>query len=98
MVAIEYFAKFVDLLVLISNLFFSSPAAKMLWTTTSGDDAVVGQTVPSTTADPSKGTGTTLLASSSNVDIVGDAGKQAVIVKPSRKLGIKALAFKRAPT
>ena len=59
---------------------------------------MVGQTVPSTTVDPSKGTGTTLPASSFNVDIAGDAGKQVVIVRPSRKLGIKALAFKRAPT
>ena len=67
-------------------------------TLASGDDAVVGQTVPSTTVDPSKGTVTTLSASSSNVDIAGDEGKQAVIVRPSQKLGIKALAFKRAPT
>ena len=62
-----------------------------------GDDAVLGQTIPCTTVDPSKGTGTTLLASSSNVNNTDDAGKQAVIVRPSRKLGIKALAFKRAP-
>ena len=67
-------------------------------TSASGDDAVVGQNVPSTTMDPSKGTGTTLPASSSNVDIGRDTSKQAVIVRPSRKLGIKALAFKRAPT
>ena len=67
-------------------------------TSASGDDAVVGQTVPSITADSSKGTGTTLPVSSSNVDIAEDTGKQAVIVRPSRKLGIKALAFKRAPT
>ena len=67
-------------------------------TSASGDDAVVGQTIPSTTVDPSKGTGTTLPASCFNVDIAGDAGKQVVIVRPSRKLGIKALAFKRAPT
>ena len=59
---------------------------------------MVGQTVPSTTVDPSKGTGTTLPASSSNVDIDGDAGKQAVITRPTRKFGIKTLAFKRAPT
>ena len=64
----------------------------------SGDDAVVGQTVPSTTVDPSKGTGTTLPVSSSNVNNTDDVGKQAVIVRPFRKLGIKALAFKRAPT
>ena len=63
-----------------------------------GDDAVVGQTVPSTTVDPSKGTGTTLPASSSNVDFFGDAGKQAVIRRPTRKFGVKALALKRAPT
>ena len=44
-------------------------------TLASGDDAVVGQTVPSTTVDPSKGTGATHPASSSNVDNAGDAGK-----------------------
>ena len=44
-------------------------------TSASGDDAVVGQTVPSTTVDLLKGTGTTLSASSSNVDKAGDAGK-----------------------
>ena len=77
---------------------FSSPSTKMPRTSASGDDAVVGQNVPSTTVDPSKGTGTTLPVSSSNVDIAEDTGKQAVIVRPSRKLGIKALAFKRAPT
>ena len=52
-------------------------------TSASGDDAVVGQTVPSTTVDPSKGTGTTLPTSSSSVDIVGDAGKQTVITSPT---------------
>ena len=66
-------------------------------TSASGDDAVVGQTVPSTTLDLSKGTGTTLPASSSNVDKAGDAGKQALIVKHARKFGIKGLALKRAP-
>ena len=64
----------------------------------SGDDAVVGQIVPSTTVDLSKGTGTTLSASSSNVDKAGDAGNQAVITRPARKFGIKALALKRALT
>ena len=64
----------------------------------SGDDAVVGQTVPSTTVDLSKGTGTTLPVSSSTVDNTGDVGKQALIVKPARKFGIKVLALKRAPT
>ena len=70
----------------------------MPWTSAFGDDAVVRQTVPSTTADPSKGTGTTLPMSSSSVDIVGDAGKQAVIMRPTQKFGVKTLAFKRAPT
>ena len=79
-------------------LFFPSPAAKMPRTSASGDDAVGGQTVPSTTVDPSKGTGTTLLASSSNVDNAGDTGKQAVIVRPTQKFGIKRLAVKRAST
>ena len=67
-------------------------------TSASGDDTVVGQTVPSTTVDPSKGTGTTLPASSSNVDKASDAGKQALIVKPARKFGIKGFAPKRAPS
>ena len=76
---------------------FLSPAAKVLRTSASGDDAVVGQTVPSTTVDLSKGTGTTLPASSSNVDKAGDAGKQALIVKATCKYGIKGLTLKRAP-
>ena len=67
-------------------------------TSASGDDAVVGQTVPSTTVNPSKGTGTTLPATSSNVESAGNAGKQAVIVRPTRKFGVKVLALKRAPT
>ena len=40
-----------------------------------GDDAAVGQIVPSTIVDPSKGTGTTFSASSSDVNKDGDAGK-----------------------
>ena len=52
-------------------------------TSASGDDTVVGQTVPSTIVDSSK---------------AGEAGKQALIVKPARKFGIKGLALKRAPT
>ena len=44
-------------------------------TSASGDDAMVGQTVPSTTVDSSKGTGTTFSASSSDVNKDGDAGK-----------------------
>ena len=67
-------------------------------TLASRDDAVVGQSVPSTIVDPSKGTSTTLPASSSNVDNVGDAGKQAVITRPTQKFGIKRLAVKRAYT
>ena len=57
------------------NLFLcSSPATKMPRTAASGDDAAVGQTVPSTIVDLSKGTGTTLPASSYNVDKASDAG------------------------
>jgi len=67
-------------------------------TSASRDDVVVGQSVPSTTVDPSKGTGTTLSASSFDVNKAGDAGKQALVVKPGRKFGIKGLALKRAPT
>ena len=59
---------------------------------------MVEQSVPSTTVDSSKGTGTTLPASSSNIDKAGDVDKQTVIVKPARKFGVKALALKRAPT
>ena len=66
-------------------------------TSASGDDAVVGQTIPSTTVDPSKGTGTTLPVSSSNVENAGDADKQAVILRPARKCGVKRLSLKRAP-
>ena len=66
-------------------------------TSASRDDAVVGQTVPSTTVDPSKGTGTTLPASSSNVDNAGNTGDQVVIVRPTRKFGMMRLALKRAP-
>ena len=63
----------------------------------SGDDIVVGQTVPSTTVDPLSGTGTTLSASSSDVNVAGDASKLAEIAKPARKFGIKGLTFIRAP-
>ena len=52
-------------------------------TAVSGDDAMVGQTVHSTKVDLSKGTGSTLLVSSSNVDKAGDAGNQAVITRPA---------------
>ena len=63
----------------------------------SGVDAMVGQNVPSTIVDPSSGTGTTLSASSSDVNVAGDASKLAVIAKPARKFGIKGLTFIRAP-
>ena len=63
----------------------------------SGDDTVVGQTVPSTTVDQSNGIGATPSASSSDVNVAGDASKLAVIAKPARKFGIKGLTFIRAP-
>ena len=44
------------------------------------------------------GTGTTLSASSSDVNKVGDTGKKALVVKPARKFGINGLALRRAPT
>ena len=74
---------------------FSSPAAKMPWTSPSGDDIAVGQTVPSTIVDPSSGIGATHSASS--FDKTVDAGKLAVITKPARKFGIKGFALIRAP-
>ena len=77
---------------------FLSPATKLPWTTSSGDNAMLDQSVPSTIVDPSKGTGTTLSASSSDVNKVGDMGKKALVVKPARKFGIKGLALRRAPT
>ena len=64
----------------------------------SGDDTVVEQTVPSTTVDSSSGTGATPMASSSDAIKVIDAGNQAIVVKPARKFGIKGLALRRAPT
>ena len=64
----------------------------------SRDDIVVGQTVPSTIVDLLNGTGTTLSASSSDVNVAGEAGKRAMIVKPARRFGIKGLALIRAPT
>ena len=48
--------------------------------------------------DPSSGTWATLSASSSDVNIAGDASKQAMVVKPARKFGIKGLTLIRAPT
>ena len=63
----------------------------------SGDDIVVGQTVPSTTVDPSSGIGDTLSSSSSDINKTVDAGKLAVITKPARKFGIKGFTLIRAP-
>ena len=94
--AIEYFLV-VGLQVLICVFAFHSPTAKVPWTSASGDDIVVGQTVPSTTVDPSSGIGATPSASSSDVDKTVDAGKLAVIAKPARKFGIKGFALIRAP-
>ena len=59
---------------------------------------MVEQTAPSTTMDPSSGTGTTLSASSSDVNTAHEASKQAFVVKPARRFGIKGLALIRAPT
>ena len=69
----------------------------MLRMSSSGDDTAVGQTVPSTTVDPSSGIGTIPLVSSSDVDKTVDAGKLAMITKPARKFGINGLALIRAP-
>jgi len=52
----------------------------------------------STTVDPSSGTGATPSASSSDINKVIDAGKQAIVVKPARKFGVKGLALRRAPS
>ena len=67
-------------------------------TSASGDGTAVGKTVPSTTVDPLKETRTTLPPSSSNKDKADDAGKQTLVVKPARKIGIKGLTLIRAPT
>ena len=64
----------------------------------SGDDTVMGQTVPSPIVDLSSGTGATPSVSSSDVNRVIDAGKQAIVVKPARKFGVKGLALRRAPS
>ena len=53
---------------------FLSPAAKMPRISSSGDDTVVEQTVPSTTVDPSSGTRAPPSASSSDANKVFDAG------------------------
>ena len=63
----------------------------------SGDDIVVGQTVPSAIVDPSSGIGATPSVSSSDADKTVDAGKLVVITKPAHKFGIKEFALIRAP-
>ena len=63
----------------------------------SGDDTMVGQTVPSTIVDPSSGIGATPSVSSSDVNKTIDVGKLAVITKPARKFGIKGFTLIRAP-
>ena len=64
----------------------------------SEDDTVVEQTVPSTIVASSSGTGATPSASSSDVNKVIGAGKHAIVVKPIRKFGVKGLALRRAPS
>ena len=63
-----------------------------------GDDTAVGQTVLSTAVDPSSGIRATHSASSSDVNITDDAGKRAIVAKPTRRFGIKGLTLIRAPT
>ena len=58
---------------------------------------MVGQTVPSTTVDPSSGIGATPSASSSDINRTVDVGKLAMITKPARKFGVKGFALIRAP-
>ena len=70
-------------------------------TAASGDDAVVGTKVPSTTADSLKEMGTTqpqksAPASSSNVSDTGNIGRSALINKPLPKFAIKKLSIIRA--
>ena len=77
---------------------FPSPAAKMPRTSPSGDDTTVGQTISSTTVDPSSGIGATHSASSSDINKTVDAGKLAMIAKTAHKLGIKGFALIRATT
>ena len=69
----------------------------MARTSPSGDDTVVGQTVLSTTVDPSSGIGAAPSASSSDINKTVNAGKLAVITKPAHKFGIKGFALIRAP-
>jgi len=66
-------------------------------TSAPGDDAVVGQTVPSTTADPSKETVTTRRASSFGINDAGCSGGKVLIVRPPPKFSARKLALTRAP-
>ena len=84
--------------VLICVFAFLSPAAKVPRASVSGDDIAVGQTVLSTAVDPSSGIRATHSASSSDVNITDDAGKRAIVAKPTRRFGIKGLTLIRAPT
>ena len=63
----------------------------MLWILVSGDDTAVGQTVPSTTVDPSSGIGATHSASSSDVNKTVDAGKLAMIESLPANLASRGL-------
>ena len=54
-------------------------------TSASGDDTVVGQTVLSTTVDPSSGIGATHSASSSDVNKTVDAGKLDLASRKDRR-------------
>ena len=70
-------------------------------TTTSGDDAVVGTKVPSTSADSTKGTGTTppqksAPASSSHISDAGNAGSGSLMNKPLPKFATKKISVIRA--
>ena len=75
-----------------------------MWTTASGDDAGVASKVPSTLADSSKGTATTLpqstvAASSTKQGNASSGGSKAMVVQPTPKLGMpKKFSFKRAPS
>ena len=69
-------------------------------TAASGDDAVVGTKVPSTTADSLKEMGTTqpqksAPASSSNISDAGNARSGALINKPLPKFAIEKLSVIR---
>ena len=65
-------------------------------TRVSRNDNVVGQTIPSTTVDPSKGTGTTRAASSYNTSNAGNTSGKVVIVRPPPKFGVRKLVVVRA--